>query len=125
MRPVDSELHEAIVLDGHKSKAVSDSNDPPNSYHTSDLFVPHKTIPDAWKFFGRLDDRLTLLNGEKVLPLTIEGRIRQHALVKEAVIFGRPFWSLNLNYQLLTYIRGRQTSARFAALPFGEHGTSQ
>jgi len=35
-----------------------------------------------------MDDRITLLNGEKVLPLTIEGRIRQHALVREAVVFG-------------------------------------
>ena len=29
-----------------------------------------------------------MLNGEKVLPLPIEDRIRQHALVKEAVMFG-------------------------------------
>jgi hypothetical protein len=88
MRPVDGEIHEAIVLDGHKGKSVTNSNDPPNSYHTSDLFVPHPVLPDRWKFVGRLDDRITLLNGEKVLPLPIEGRIRQHALVKEAVMFG-------------------------------------
>jgi len=88
MRPVDGEICEAIVLDGLKSKAISNSDDPPNSYHTSDLFAPHPMIPDAWKFVGRLDDRITLLNGEKVLPLPIEGRIRRHPLVKEAVIFG-------------------------------------
>lgn len=35
-----------------------------------------------------MDDRITLLNGEKVLPLAIEGRIKQHHLVKEAVVFG-------------------------------------
>jgi hypothetical protein len=50
--------------------------------------VPHATIANAWKFVGRMDDRITLINGEKVLPLTIEGRIRHHPLVKEAVVFG-------------------------------------
>jgi acyl-CoA synthetase (AMP-forming)/AMP-acid ligase II len=88
MRPVGGGIHEAIVLDGHKGKTVTNSNDPPKSFHTSDLFVPHPVLPDRWKFVGRLDDRITLLNGEIVLPLPIEGRIRQHALVKEAVMFG-------------------------------------
>jgi len=87
MRPVDDTTCECIVLDGHKGKEMSNSNDPPNSYHTSDLFTPHPTIPKAWKFIGRLDDRVTLMNGEKVLPLPMEGRIGRDPLVKQAVIF--------------------------------------
>ena len=67
---------------------MSNSDDPPESWRTNDLFVPHPTIPNAWKFIGRMDDRITLLNGEKVLPLSIEGRIRNHSLVREAVVFG-------------------------------------
>lgn len=67
---------------------MSNSDNPPNSWHTNDLFVPHPSISNAWKFVGRMDDRITLLNGEKVLPVTIEGRIRHHRLVREAVIFG-------------------------------------
>lgn len=67
---------------------TSNSDDPPNSYHTSDLFIAHPTIPNAWKFVGRLDDRITLTNGEKVLPLAIEGRILQESLVSEVVVFG-------------------------------------
>ena len=35
-----------------------------------------------------MDDRVTLMNGEKVLPLSIEGRIRKDPLIKEAVVFG-------------------------------------
>jgi acyl-CoA synthetase (AMP-forming)/AMP-acid ligase II len=88
MRPVGHGIHECIVLDGLKTKAVTNSDDPPNSFHTSDLFVAHESIPDAWKFVGRSDDRVTLLNGEKVLPLPIEGAIVQHLLVREAVVFG-------------------------------------
>ena len=41
-----------------------------------------------WKYVTRLDDRVTLSNGEKVLPLPIEGRIRQDDLVREAVVVG-------------------------------------
>lgn len=50
--------------------------------------MPHPTIPDAWKYLGRIDDRVTLVNGEKVLPIPYEHVIRQHELVKEAVVFG-------------------------------------
>jgi acyl-CoA synthetase (AMP-forming)/AMP-acid ligase II len=88
MRPIDGPICECIVLDGHRGKLKSNSDDPPNSWHTNDLFVGHPTIPNAWKFVGRLDDRVTLTNGEKVLPLPIEGRIQQDPLVREAVVFG-------------------------------------
>ena len=37
---------------------------------------------------SRLDDRINLANGEKVLPLPIEGRIKQHRLVHDAVLVG-------------------------------------
>ena len=77
-----------MVLDGHKGKIVSNSDYPPNSFHSADLFTPHPVLKNRWKFVGRIDDRITLLNGEKVLPLESEGRIRQEALVKEAVMFG-------------------------------------
>ena len=87
-QPVDDEKYECVVLDGHKSKTRSNSNDPPNSWRTSDIFVPHPTLSNAWKFVGRLDDRITLINGEKVLPVSIEARIKQNPLVREAVVFG-------------------------------------
>ncbi|KAE9366838.1 putative NRPS-like enzyme [Stipitochalara longipes BDJ] len=88
MKPIDGPMCECVVLDGHKGKMTSNSNDPPNSFHTKDLFIAHASIPNAWKFVGRLDDRVTLTNGEKVLPLPIEGRIQQDPLVREAVVFG-------------------------------------
>lgn len=89
-RPVEpgNEIRELIVTGGYKAKSISNSDDPPNSFHTSDLFRAHPTIPNAWKYIGRADDRVTLLNGEKVLPLPIEGTIIQNALVRQAVIFG-------------------------------------
>lgn len=81
-------IFECVALDGLRSKNTINSDDPPRSFRTRDLFMRHPTNPDFWRFVSRLDDRLTLVNGEKVLPIPIEGRIRQEGLVKEAVVFG-------------------------------------
>lgn len=86
--PLGEGHFECVVLDGLPTKVISNSDDPPNSYYTRDCFTPHPTIPDAWKFTGRLDDRLTLINGEKVLPVPMENRIRQDELVQECLVFG-------------------------------------
>lgn len=88
MKSVSTGLYELVILDGLKSKVVSNSDDPPKSFYSRDLFTPHPSIEGAWKHTGRLDDRVTLVNGEKVLPVPIESRIREHAMVAEAVVFG-------------------------------------
>ena len=88
MKPIEDGTYEAIYLKGLPTLVASNSDDPPGSFHSKDIFIPHATIPHAWKHIGRLDDRLTLTNGEKVLPLRIEGRINEDPRVKEAVVFG-------------------------------------
>lgn len=88
MVPRGADTFECMVTDGLPSKTTSNSGNPPRSYYTRDTFTPHPTIPDAWRYLGRLDDRVTLMNGEKVLPIPYEHTIRQHELVQEAVVFG-------------------------------------
>ena len=89
-------VFECVALDGLPSKGPSNAKppfsekNPENSFRTSDLFTRH---PDSqkgnyYKYLSRLDDRITLVNGEKVLPIPIEGAIRQHAMVREAAVFG-------------------------------------
>ena len=85
---ISTGIYEVVVLDGLSTKTTSNSDDPPNSFRTRDTFVKHPTIPDAWKYLGRLDDRVTLFNGEKVLPVPYEHRIRQSDLVQECLVFG-------------------------------------
>jgi acyl carrier protein len=80
--------YELVVLDGLPSKVATNSDDPPNSFHTSDTWCPHPTINDAWKYIGRLDDRITLVNGEKVLPISMEHQVRTNEYVHECWIFG-------------------------------------
>lgn len=87
-RPVAEGLFEFVYLKDYPNRIVANSNDPLESFHSKDILAPHPSIPSAWKFVTRIDDRVTLLNGEKVLPLPIEGHIRQHALVREVVVFG-------------------------------------
>ena len=48
----------------------------------------HPSIPDIWKYVTRIEDRVTLANGEKVVPLPIEGRMREEELVREAAVIG-------------------------------------
>ena len=89
--PIGNGLFEAVYLQNHPGLApsIADSDDSASgSWRSKDVFAPHPSIPDVWKYVTRIDDRITLENGEKVLPLPIEGRIRQDDLVREAVVVG-------------------------------------
>ncbi|KAL5041346.1 hypothetical protein BDW71DRAFT_212205 [Aspergillus fruticulosus] len=88
MKPISNDLYECVYLEGHPSLTTSNSDDPPGSYHSRDVFTPHPDMPERWKYVTRLDDRITLVNGEKVLPLPIEGTIKQSALIDDAVVVG-------------------------------------
>lgn len=78
-------VFEIICLDGWPSKVMT--NRPDGSYAMKDLFVKHPTM-EAYKYYARLDDTITLVNGEKVNSLDMEGRVRQHSEVAEAIAFG-------------------------------------
>lgn len=81
-------VFECVALASLPSRGPTNCDDPPGSFRTRDLFTRHPERGDWWKYLTRLDDRVTLVTGEKVLPLPIEGRVRQSALVAEAVVFG-------------------------------------
>ncbi|PWY83702.1 acetyl-CoA synthetase-like protein [Aspergillus sclerotioniger CBS 115572] len=76
---------ELVCLDGWPSKVMT--NRPDGSYATKDLFVKHPTM-EAYKYYARLDDTIVLVNGEKVNPLDLEGRVRQSSTVAESIAFG-------------------------------------
>ncbi|KAJ6155202.1 AMP-dependent synthetase/ligase [Penicillium chermesinum] len=88
MKPIGQSLYECVYLAGHPALTTSNAQEPPGSFHSKDVFMPHPTMPNRWKYVSRLDDRITLMNGEKVLPLSIEGHIKQDPLVHEAVVVG-------------------------------------
>ncbi|KAL7623495.1 hypothetical protein AAE478_007177 [Parahypoxylon ruwenzoriense] len=83
-----NDVYESVYLKSHPALMISNSNDPPGSFHSGDLFIPHPTISWAWKYVARADDRITLLSGEKILPLNMEGTVRESPLVRDALVVG-------------------------------------
>ncbi|KAJ8133029.1 hypothetical protein O1611_g593 [Lasiodiplodia mahajangana] len=89
-KKIDEGVYEAVYLKSHPAlmASSSNSNDPPGSFHSRDLYVPHPTIENAWKYIARDDDRITLLSGEKILPLGMEGAVRESPLVRDGLMVG-------------------------------------
>ncbi|EME84321.1 uncharacterized protein MYCFIDRAFT_133560 [Pseudocercospora fijiensis CIRAD86] len=79
-------LYELCVNQGWGSKVATNRDD--GSYATKDLFEPHPSKPNTWRYYARLDDTIVLENGEKANPLLVEGVLRQNKNVAEAVVFG-------------------------------------
>ncbi|KAJ6114772.1 hypothetical protein N7486_000550 [Penicillium sp. IBT 16267x] len=96
MDEISPGVFECVALDGLPSKGPSNSKppfsekNPENSFRTADLFTRHPDPKKSnyYKYMSRLDDRITLVNGEKVLPIPIEGRVREEEFVGECVVFG-------------------------------------
>ncbi|KAI1155072.1 acetyl-CoA synthetase-like protein [Nemania diffusa] len=89
-KEISQGIYEAVYLKSHPAlmASSSNSNDPPGSFHSRDLYTPHPTIEHAWKYVARHDDRITLISGEKILPLGMEGAVRESALVRDALMVG-------------------------------------
>jgi hypothetical protein len=106
-------VFEAVYFKSHPAlmATTSNSDDPPGSFHSKDLFTPHPTIQHAWKYIARDDDRITLLTGEKILPLGMEGAVRESPLVRDGLMVGND----RLMPSLLLFC-----SAAAAALPDDE-----
>lgn len=57
---------ELVVKDGYPPKVQS--NRPDGSFATNDLFIRHDQHENWYKYFGRLDDTIVQLLGEKTNP---------------------------------------------------------
>ncbi|KAK7991360.1 Non-canonical non-ribosomal peptide synthetase FUB8 [Apiospora saccharicola] len=53
---------------------------------THDLFEPHPTLSNYWKYRGRADHIIVFSNGEKLNPVTMEGIVQAHPAVKGALV---------------------------------------
>ncbi|KAI0835425.1 putative NRPS-like enzyme [Hypoxylon sp. FL0890] len=53
-------------------------------YRTKDLFEPHPTVTDAWRWRARADDIIVFLNGEKTNPISME----QHVVARNPELSG-------------------------------------
>ena len=56
---------------------------------TSDLFSKHPTKKGLWRYRGRSDDLITMLNGLKINPVISEGIVAGHPKVTGALLTGK------------------------------------
>ncbi|CRG91279.1 Mediator of RNA polymerase II transcription subunit 12-like protein [Talaromyces islandicus] len=59
-----------------------------DEYRTNDMFLPHPTKPNLWKYYGRVDDVIVLSNGEKFNPIEMEKVLDGHPLISRSLIVG-------------------------------------
>lgn len=84
--PQEDGLAELIILPFWPHMAKRNRDD--GSFATSDLFAPHPTISNAWKYHSRADSQLTLITGKKFDPAPLEDAISTSPLLSDALIFG-------------------------------------
>lgn len=84
--PQEDGLFELVVLPSWPHMAKRNRDD--GSYATADLFAPHPTIPNAWKYHSRADSQLTLITGKKFDPAPLEDAIATSPLLSDVLIFG-------------------------------------
>ena len=84
--PQEDGLAELVILPSWPHMAKRNRDD--GSYATADLFAPHPTIPNAWKYHSRADSQLTLITGKKFDPAPLEDAIATSPLLKDVLIFG-------------------------------------
>ncbi|KAI4230808.1 MAG: hypothetical protein LQ349_006014, partial [Xanthoria aureola] len=82
----DSGLSELVIQPSWPHMAKKNRED--GSLATADLFAPHPSIKNAWKYHSRADSQLTLITGKKFDPAPLEAAIASHELLSDALIFG-------------------------------------
>ncbi|XXH04436.1 hypothetical protein Hte_010852 [Hypoxylon texense] len=85
---------ELVILPGLPTKMLSNRKD--GSYGTNDLFERHPSDLGKWKFAGRADDIIVLVNGEKADPTPLEQAVSANVNVHTAVVFGSGHDSLGM-----------------------------
>lgn len=92
MQPADDDAYEMVLHSDPKFQSIrSLAHTFPeiDLWRTKDLFRPHPTKQNLWKFHGRTDDIIVLSNGEKFNPVPLEMIIQGHPLLKGALIVGQ------------------------------------
>ncbi|OTB13601.1 hypothetical protein K445DRAFT_13648 [Daldinia sp. EC12] len=87
LEPRGGGLSELVVKSRWPLKEKINRDD--GSYATADLFEPHPSIPNAWRYHSRADAQITLSNGKKFDPSPLEDRIKTSSqLLRDVLIFG-------------------------------------
>ena len=100
MRALEDGTHELIIVRNQErisSQASFTLFPEAGEYETRDLYVPHPSKKDLWKWVARRDDLIVLLNGERTNPVSMEQQIMaRNKNVRTAVVAGVQRFQLSL-----------------------------
>ncbi|WVQ94361.1 hypothetical protein IAU59_001440 [Kwoniella sp. CBS 9459] len=82
----DQNKFEMVVTDKWASKTKSNRDD--GSYASGDLYEPHPTKQNVWRYAGRGDDVIVMSNGEKASPGPFETALRALQLLSDSLVVG-------------------------------------
>ena len=91
-RPSDDDAFELVVFaDATTEESLALNHNYPGvrEWHTKDLFKPHPTKENLWRFHGREDDILVLSNGEKLNPIPMESQLQGSPNISGALVTGQ------------------------------------
>lgn len=93
MQPSDDEygVYELVLFTDETTETISALNhNLPGTevWRTKDLFKPHPTKKDLWRYYGRRDDIIVLSNGEKFNPVPFELAVQGHPSLAGALVVG-------------------------------------
>ncbi|KAG1829201.1 L-aminoadipate-semialdehyde dehydrogenase [Suillus variegatus] len=77
-------VNEGVRLVGHYGSTTDPMGRTQRKIYSSSI----PPIPDAYKFMGRIDDTLVMVNGEKTNPVPMELTLRSSPYIADAIIFG-------------------------------------
>lgn len=98
--PLATTLYEPVIVRFKDKDKTHTGDDAPHQaifhtfplldeYSTGDLFAPHATLPNTWKFAGRADDLILFGHGIKYRPGGVEARIAQsHPWIRDVLMWG-------------------------------------
>ena len=66
----DDGTYELVIRQGYPSLSMCNRDN--GSWATSDLYTPHTTYPNTWKYHGRKDDIILHVTGMKTNPVPSE-----------------------------------------------------
>ena len=91
-RPSDDDSFELVILaDATTEDSMSLNHNYPGlrEWQTKDLFRTHPEKRNLWRFHGRKDDIIVLLNGEKLNPVPMESLLQGLSIVSGALVVGQ------------------------------------
>ena len=92
LRAAEDDAYELVVFvdkSTESSECLNYNLPDVREWHTKDLFRPHPTNHNLWKFHGRRDDIVVLSTGEKLNPVPMETIIQGSHLVAGALVLGQ------------------------------------